>query len=68
MTLSPPLQTPSNSAILVMEVDEDSTKDKDSSKAGKGRIERRKASKRKSAIVFPKYNDRNKVRKSKAKN
>lgn len=50
-----------------MEVDEDSTKLKGASKSGKGRIEKRKASKGKSAIVFPKYNDRNKVRKSKGK-
>ncbi|EKD13559.1 GPI ethanolamine phosphate transferase [Drepanopeziza brunnea f. sp. 'multigermtubi' MB_m1] len=50
-----------------MEVDADSTKPKDSSKSGKGTIQRRKVSKNKSAIVFPKYNERNKVRKPKSK-
>ncbi|PBP20536.1 GPI ethanolamine phosphate transferase [Diplocarpon rosae] len=44
-----------------MEVDDNMTKTKrDSSKSGKGIIQRRKTSKYKSAIVFPKYADRSK--------
>ncbi|CAL3965912.1 unnamed protein product [Diplocarpon coronariae] len=46
-----------------MEVDQDLTNLKDSSKFGKGTIQRRKTSKKKSAIVFPKYADRSQVRK-----
>lgn len=49
-----------------MQLDQDATKPKGSSKAGKGTIQRRKVSKNKSAIVFPKYNDRSKVRKAKS--
>ncbi|PBP17435.1 hypothetical protein BUE80_DR011806 [Diplocarpon rosae] len=51
-----------------MEIDEYMTKTKrDTSKSGKGTIQRRKTSKYKSAIVFPKYADRSKVRKSNSK-
>lgn len=39
---------------------------KASSKSGKGEIKRR-VSKRRSAIVFPKYNERSKVKKTKGK-
>ncbi|KAH9221150.1 hypothetical protein DL95DRAFT_519569 [Leptodontidium sp. 2 PMI_412] len=48
-----------------MEVDGGSAKP--NSKSGKGEIKRR-ASKRRSGIVFPKYNERSKVKKSKGKN
>ncbi|KAG4436960.1 hypothetical protein IFR05_007573 [Cadophora sp. M221] len=47
-----------------MEVDGASAKP--NSKSGKGEIKRR-VSKRRSAIVFPKYNERSKVKKSKGK-
>ncbi|KAH7321471.1 hypothetical protein BKA65DRAFT_512236 [Rhexocercosporidium sp. MPI-PUGE-AT-0058] len=47
-----------------MEVDGGSAKP--NSKSGKGEIKRR-VSKRRSAIVFPRYNERSKVKKSKGK-
>lgn len=54
----------SNPSVAAMEVDGGSAKP--NSKSGKGEIKRR-ASKRRSGIVFPKYNERSKVKKSKGK-
>ena len=50
-----------------MEVDEDSSKAAKSSRSGKGRIERKKSS-RKAAMVFPKYKNGSRVSKVKSKN
>jgi len=49
-----------------MEVDEDPSKADKRAKSGKGRIERKKSS-RKAAMVFPKYKNGSRVSKTKTK-
>lgn len=49
-----------------MELDEDASKAARGAKSGKGRIERKKSS-RKAAMVFPKYKNGSRVSKTKSK-
>lgn len=54
-----------NDLVADMEVDVDTSKSSKQSKSGRGRIERKRSS-RKAAIVFPKYKKGGRVSKSKS--